>query len=81
MTIENAPHAKETVPRRTPGHSRSVYPWVLGVLLGAAVREESERQLQQAVLQDGILRIAADNASSTISGMLKGFGFLEVDIR
>jgi uncharacterized protein DUF4230 len=227
MTIENAPHAKETVPRRTRGNSRSVYPWVLGVLLGAAlaviltgalvwlstglgllhlmgifrsgrtqlnvdqptvvrqiqqlqrletvsytmdkiisgehdnaylpkflvgdrlllvvhgeavgginladlqpgdvliqgqkvsihlppaeilstridnaktrvysrdtglfsspdpnleseVREEAERQLQQAALQDGILRIAADNARSTISGMLKGFGFLEVDIR
>jgi hypothetical protein len=49
--------------------------------LESEVREEAERQLQQAALQDGILRIAADNARSTISGMLKGFGFLEVDTR
>ena len=49
--------------------------------LESEVREEAERQLQQAALQDGILKIAADNARSTISGMLKGFGFLEVDIR
>jgi uncharacterized protein DUF4230 len=46
--------------------------------LESEVREEAERQLQQAALQDGILKIAADNARSTISGMLKGFGFLEV---
>jgi uncharacterized protein DUF4230 len=49
--------------------------------LESEVREEAERQLQQAALQDGILKTAADNARSTISGMLKGFGFQEVDIR
>jgi hypothetical protein len=49
--------------------------------LESEVREEAERQLQQAALQDGILRIAVDNARSTISGMLKGFGFREEDIR
>jgi hypothetical protein len=49
--------------------------------LESEVREEAERQLQQAALQDGILKIAADNARSTISGMLKGFGFREVDTR
>ena len=49
--------------------------------LESEVREEAERQLQQDALQDGILKIAADNARSTISGMLKGFGFHEVDIR
>ena len=49
--------------------------------LESEVREEAERQLQQDALQDGILKIAADNAGSTISGMLKGFGFREVDIR
>jgi len=47
--------------------------------LESEVREEAERQLQQAALQDGILKIAAENARSTISGMLKGFGFREVD--
>jgi len=49
--------------------------------LESEVREEAERQLQQAALQDGILKTAADNARSTISGMLLGFGFHEVDIR
>ncbi len=49
--------------------------------LESEVREEAERQLQQAALQDGILKIAGDNARSTISSMLKGFGFLEVDTR
>ena len=49
--------------------------------LESEVREEAERQLQQAALQDGILKTAADNARSTISGMLRGFGFHEVDIR
>src|ERR1700732_1495876 len=48
--------------------------------LESEVREEAERQLQQAALQDGILKTAADNARSTILGMLKGFGFREVDI-
>jgi uncharacterized protein DUF4230 len=49
--------------------------------LESEVREEAERQLQQAALQDGILKTAADNARSTITGMLQGFGFHEVDIR
>jgi hypothetical protein len=49
--------------------------------LESEVREEAERQLQQAALQDGILKTATDNARSTISGMLHGFGFHEVDIR
>jgi hypothetical protein len=49
--------------------------------LESQVREEAERQLQEAALQDGILKTAADNARSTISGMLKGLGFHEVDIR
>ncbi len=48
--------------------------------LESEVREEAERQLLQGALQDGVLKIAADNARSTISGMLKGFGFREVDI-
>jgi Protein of unknown function (DUF4230) len=49
--------------------------------LESQVRVEAERQLQQAALQDGILKTAADNARSTIAGMLRGFGFREVDVR
>jgi hypothetical protein len=49
--------------------------------LESEVREEAERQLQQAALQDGILKLAEENARGTISGMLKGFGFREVDFQ
>ena len=49
--------------------------------LESEVREEAERQLRLAALQDGILKTAADNARSTISGMLQGFGFHEVEIQ
>jgi Protein of unknown function (DUF4230) len=48
--------------------------------LESEVREEAERQLQQAALQDGILKTAGENARSTISGMLQGFGFRDVEI-
>jgi Protein of unknown function (DUF4230) len=49
--------------------------------LESQVRAEAERQLQQSALQDGILKTAADNARSTITGMLQGFGFHEVNVR
>jgi hypothetical protein len=49
--------------------------------LESEVRVEAERQLQQAALQDGILKTANDNARTTVSGMLQGFGFHEVDIQ
>ena len=49
--------------------------------LESEVREEAERQLLQAALQDGILKTAADNARNTVSGMLKGFGFHDVELR
>jgi Protein of unknown function (DUF4230) len=49
--------------------------------LESEVREEAEHQLLQAALQDGILKLAGDNARTTIAGMLKGFGFHEVEIR
>src|ERR1700675_2672687 len=49
--------------------------------LESEVREEAERQLRLAALQDGILKTAGDNARSTTTGMLKGFGFHETDFR
>lgn len=49
--------------------------------LESEVREEAERQLLQAALQDGMLKTAGENARATISGMLEGFGFHEVEIR
>lgn len=49
--------------------------------LESEMREEAERQLQQAALQDGILKAADENARNTISGMLKGLGFNQVQIQ
>jgi hypothetical protein len=49
--------------------------------LESEVREEAERQLQQAALQDGILKSADQNARSTLTSMLKGFGFTQVEIQ
>jgi len=49
--------------------------------LESQVREEGERQLRLAALQDGILKTAGENAQSTISGILKGLGFHEVELR
>lgn len=49
--------------------------------LESEVRAEAERQLQQAALQDGILKTADQNGRSTLSSMLKGFGFSQVEIQ
>lgn len=49
--------------------------------LESEVREEAERQLQQAALQDGILKAADQNAHNTIQGMIQGLGFKQVDIQ
>jgi len=48
--------------------------------LESEVREEAERQLRQAALQDGVLKTAEQNAYNTLSSMLKGFGFDQVQI-
>ncbi len=49
--------------------------------LEGEVRQEAERQLQAAALQDGILKTADKNARQTISSMLTGLGFGNVEIR
>jgi hypothetical protein len=47
--------------------------------LESRVRQEAEHQLQEAALQDGILRTAQQNAHSTIMSLLTGLGFEKVD--
>lgn len=49
--------------------------------LESEVRAEAERQLQESALQDGILNAAAQNARTTIFGLLKVLGFQEVEFR
>jgi hypothetical protein len=47
--------------------------------LESEVRQEAERQLQQAAQQDGILQIAEDNTRSALITILKGLGFERVE--
>jgi Protein of unknown function (DUF4230) len=47
--------------------------------LETQVRQEAERQLQEAALADGVLRTAQQNAASTISSLLQGLGFESID--
>ena len=47
--------------------------------LESQVRQEAERQLLEAALADGILRTAQQNASSTITSLLQGLGFMKID--
>src|SRR6266403_3929095 len=47
--------------------------------LETQVRQEAERQLQEAALADGILRTAQQNATSTITSLLQGLGFEKIE--
>ena len=47
--------------------------------LETQVRQEAERQLQEAALSDGILKNAQQNATATISSLLQGLGFEKID--
>jgi hypothetical protein len=48
--------------------------------LESQVREEAERELAAASVQDGILKTADQNADATITSLLKGLGFANVTI-
>jgi hypothetical protein len=47
--------------------------------LETQVRQEAERELQEAALADGILHTAQQNATSTINSLLQGLGFEKID--
>jgi Protein of unknown function (DUF4230) len=47
--------------------------------LESQVRQEAERQLTEAALADGALRTAQQNANQTITSLLQGLGFEEID--
>lgn len=49
--------------------------------LESEVRKEAERQLQEAAMQGDILKTADSNARSTISSLLQGLGFKNVNFR
>jgi Protein of unknown function (DUF4230) len=47
--------------------------------LESELREEAERQLQQAAEQDGILKSAEQNAQAALTVILKGLGFDQIN--
>jgi len=47
--------------------------------LETQVRQEAERQLEEAAMADGILRNAQQNAASTIRSLLQGLGFEKIE--
>ena len=47
--------------------------------LETQVRQEAERQLLNAALQDGILKTANQNARTTLTSLLQGLGFERVE--
>src|SRR5271170_3971464 len=46
--------------------------------LETQVRQEAEHQLQEAALDDGILKTAQENAVSTVRSLLQGLGFEKI---
>jgi hypothetical protein len=78
------PAAQVFSARLDSGKTR-VYSRQTGVLvptdpnLETQVRQEAERQMQQAALADGVLRTAQQNAASTIRSLLQGLGFERID--
>ena len=70
---------------RLDGDKTRVYSRQTGLLvpvdpnLESLVRQEAEHQLQDAALQDGILKTAQQNARSTIMSLLTGLGFEKID--
>jgi hypothetical protein len=49
--------------------------------LESDVRKEAERQVRQAALDGGILEVARQNARGTMTSLLHGLGFEQVDVR
>jgi hypothetical protein len=47
--------------------------------LETQVRQEAERQLQEAAMAEGIMRTAQQNGISTITGLLQGLGFEKIE--
>jgi hypothetical protein len=72
---------------RVDNEKTLVYSRVTGLLsrpdpqFESEVRRVAERQLREAALKDGILQTANQNARATMTTLLKGFGFQQVEIR
>jgi hypothetical protein len=78
--------AAQVFSTRLDGAKTRVYSRQTGLLvptdpnLEIQVRQESERQLEQSALADGILRTAQQNAASTVTSLLQGLGFETITV-
>jgi hypothetical protein len=72
---------------RVDNEKTLVYSRVTGLLsrpdphFETEIRRVAERQLREAALKDGILQTANQNARATMTTLLKGFGFQQIEIR
>ena len=79
------PHA-EVFSTRLDNNQTRVYSRETGLLVPAdpnlesEVRAESERQLLQAALIDGILNNASANARGTVTALVQALGFTDVEV-
>jgi hypothetical protein len=48
--------------------------------LETQVRQEAEREIQDAAIADGVLKTAQQNARTTLTSMLRGLGFTDVQV-
>lgn len=74
ILVTRVDNAKTRVYSRDTGLFSSPDPY-----LESELREEAERQLQQAAQQDGILKTAEENARNALTTILKGLGFQQVE--
>jgi hypothetical protein len=78
--------APEVFSTRIDNDKTRVYSRQTGLLvptdpnLETQVRQEAERQLQEAALADGILKTAQQNAGSNLNGLLQGLGFEKIEL-
>ena len=78
--------APEVFSTRIDNEKTRVYSRQTGLLvptdpnLETEVRQEAERQLQEAALADGILKTAQQNATSNLNGLLQGLGFEKIEL-
>jgi hypothetical protein len=49
--------------------------------LESDLRREAERQIRDAALESGVLKMASDNARSTVTSFLSGLGFDRIDVK
>ena len=86
-TIQMTIPAPEIFTTRVDNDRTRVYSRVTGLFsrvdpnLESEVRREAERQVRQTALDNGIMKVATENARATMTSFLRGLGFEQIDLR